>query len=254
MSEQHLIVKTENGVCHIQFNRPELKNAITQQDYADLANAISTADSDDRVRVLLLSGVGEDFCSGNDLTEFDSGENLNDHPALKFMLSMLYCEKPVIAAVSGAAVGIGTTMLLHCDLVYADTSATFLLPFNNFGLCAEFGSSFLLPQLVGQTKAMDLILMGEAFDAYKAKELGIVVDVQSDVISYAFGQANKMAKKPPGSTRLNKQLLQKAHKPLIEQIIREELNHLLTALQGSEAREAVKAFREKRAPNFSKPF
>lgn len=253
MSAQEVRVSQIGAVCHLQLNRPTLKNAISMHGYQLLIDAIEAADANDAVRSLVLSGVEGNFTSGNDLSEFASGDTQlsEDMPTIRFMQALMDCRKPVIAAVNGVAVGIGSTLLLHCDLVYADRSARFSLPFNSLGLCAEFGSSYLLPKMMGRAQAMELILFGEVFDGAKAKELGIVVDVVENVIDHALARAKRLAELPPVSTRLNKRLLRQGGQQELRQVITDEAQDFALALKGPEFLEAVSAFLEKRAPDFS---
>ncbi len=253
MSAPEVLVSTENGICHIQINRPEVKNALNQVAYQQLADAVTTANGDDTVRVLLISGNGGNFSSGNDLSDFAAGKGIGGASAtLKFMNALLACEKPVIAAVSGFAVGIGTTLLLHCDLVYADSSATFCLPFNNLGICAEFASSLLLPRLAGRAKAMEIILLGEPFNAEVACEAGIICSVKEDALRFAKQQAGKLAKQPPQATRINKALLTAENKVQINAVMESELEKFAQCLSGEECNEALTAFKNKRPANFSR--
>lgn len=252
MSEQEVNVTTQQGICHIEINRPSVKNALNQTAYQQLSEAVETADADSHVRVLLISGAGGNFSSGNDLADFSAGKGIDANSStLRFMRSLIQCEKPVVAAVSGVAVGIGTTLLLHCDLAYADNTATFCMPFNNLGLCCEFASSFILPQLAGRPKAMELILLGETFNAQQAKDLNIICSVQENVFEYAQKQAIKLSKQPPDATRINKALLRQNNHSHIESVMQQELKQFAQCLQGDECKEALSAFFEKRAPNFS---
>jgi len=252
MSEE-ILVSREGAVCRIQINRPAVKNAITMNCYQLMADAINEADSDASVRVLLLSGVDGNFTSGNDLSDFASGEMELDEnsSASQYMEALMQCSKPVIAAVDGVAVGIGVTTLLHCDLVYADASAKLAMPFNSLGLCGEFGSTYLLPRMMGRAQAMELMLFGEVFDGAKAKALGIVVDVVDDVQTHALERAQTLAKQPPISTQVNKHLMTSSGQQDLRPIIKNESQRFAEGLQGAEFKEAVTAFLEKRAPDFS---
>jgi enoyl-CoA hydratase/carnithine racemase len=162
-------------------------------------------------------------------------------------------QKPIVAAVSGLAVGIGTTMLLHCDLVYAGANTKFSVPFVNLGLCPEAGSSFLLPLLAGHRRASELLLLGESFTAEKAKEIGLVNAVCDDteVLHLAMEQARKLAAQPPASVRLTKAMLKKANAEIVSQTISDEGRLLMKRLKSPEAAEAFKAFFERRKPDFS---
>ncbi len=253
MSEPEVLVSSEAGICHIQINRPAVKNALNQAAYQQLASAVTEASHDDAIRVLLISGTQGNFSSGNDLLDFAAGEGIGGASAtLAFMKSLLACEKPVIAAVSGFAVGIGTTLLLHCDLVYADNTAVFCLPFNNLGVCAEFASSLILPRLAGRAKAMEIILLGETFNAEAASDLGIICAIEKDVLATAKEKAIKLTRQPPQATRLNKSLLRYESHDAIIQTMEHELEKFTQCLQRAECKEALTAFQEKRTPDFSK--
>ena len=170
-----ILTEREGGVLRIQFNRAEKKNAITAAMYQALAHALRDAERDNAVRVALLHGAPDAFTAGNDLQDFlASPPRSNDAPGFQFLRAIHDFPKPLIAAVSGLAVGVGTTMLLHCDLVYCAPGTLFSLPFVNLGLCPEAGSSFLLPRLAGYQKAAELLMLGEPFSAETAKEIGLV--------------------------------------------------------------------------------
>src|SRR5690606_8035770 len=161
-----LEVELHERVLTLRFNRPERKNALSLAMYAAAADALRQADTSGDVRVIVITGVGECFTSGNDLVDFMNEPEIHEnHPVVRFMRALQYASKPVIAAVRGPAVGIGTTLLLHCDLVYAADSARLQLPFVNLGLCPEYGASYLLPAILGHSKASELLLLGEPFTA-----------------------------------------------------------------------------------------
>src|SRR5690606_29760757 len=170
-----VVIEQSEHIFRMGFNRPERKNALSLAMYAALADAIDYANRDPDIRVLLCKGGDEIFTSGNDLLDFMSEPEIHDqHPVVRFMRALSGSAKPVVASVRGSAIGIGTTMLLHCDLVYAADNARLQLPFVNLGLCPEYASSFLLPQMVGHVRASELLLLGEAFSAAQALSLGIV--------------------------------------------------------------------------------
>jgi enoyl-CoA hydratase/carnithine racemase len=206
-STANVITEYQEGVLRIAMNRPEKKNALTITMYSTLTDSIQRAEKDPKVHVILIHGTGGCFTSGNDLKDFlDFPPEDESSPVFAFMAAISRAEKPIIAAVSGLAVGIGTTMLLHCDLVYAEKKSKFLLPFVNLGLCPEAGSSFLLPLLAGYQRAAELLLLGEPFSAEKAKEIGLVNKIcdDSQVLNYAIEQARKLAAQPQTSVRLTK--------------------------------------------------
>ncbi|RYZ84315.1 MAG: enoyl-CoA hydratase, partial [Moraxellaceae bacterium] len=174
-SNPQILVTQDSKVLRIQFNRPERKNALSLAMYAALADILIAVNQHEETRVVVLSGVNECFTSGNDLVDFMNEPNIHDkHPVVRFMDALRNCPKPVVAIVQGHAVGIGTTMLLHCDLVYAAEDARLQLPFVNLGLAPEYASSYLVPRLVGQQKAAELLLLGEAFSGSDAEKMGFV--------------------------------------------------------------------------------
>ncbi len=247
--------ESRDGVFRIVMNRPGKKNALTVEMYSALTEAIEQAEKDPAVRVILITGAGDCFTSGNDLRDFlDNPPRHESSPVFRFMAAIARAEKPVVAAVCGLAVGIGTTMLFHCDLAYAGTSARFMLPFVNLGLCPEAGSSLLLPLLAGHRRASEILLLGEMFPAEKAKEIGLVNAVLEDsqVMVHALEQAGKLAAKPQASVRLTKSMLKKTNARMIEGTIYEEARLLIERIKSPEAIEAFTAFFERRPPNFSK--
>jgi enoyl-CoA hydratase/carnithine racemase len=251
-SNAKIVIENQDGISCIMMNRPEKKNALTIAMYSAMTDSIQQAERDGRVRVILIQGAGGCFTSGNDLKDFlDSPPKDENSPVFAFMKAISRAEKPIVAAVSGLAVGIGTTMLLHCDLVYAGANTKFSMPFVNLGLCPEAGSSFLLPLLAGHRRASELLLLGESFTAEKAKEIGLVNAVCDDaeVLHYAMEQARKLAAQPPASVRLTKALLKRANAATIETTISEEAGLLMNRLASPEAAEAFKAFFERRKPD-----
>ncbi len=254
-SAGYILTEVSEGILSIAINRPEQKNALTVAMYSALTDAILQAEEDSAVRVMLICGAGGSFTSGNDLKDFlESPPKDENSPVFKFMHTISRAEKPIIAAVSGLAVGIGTTMLLHCDLVYAAKNAKFILPFVNLGLCPEAGSSYLLPLLAGYHRAAELLLLGEPFSAEKAKEIGLVNEICGDaeVLDYATNQARKIARQLQASVRLSKAMLKKANAEMVRKAIGEESRILMERLSSPEAGEAFRAFFERRSPNFEK--
>src|SRR5687768_12730521 len=221
--------------------------------YLQLAEALAAADRDREVRAILLHGSAECFTSGNDVADFlqrpPSGEG---SPTWRLFEVMPFLEKPVVAAVGGPAVGIGSTMLLHCDLVYAASNARFQLPFVPLGIVPEFGSTFLLPLLAGYQRAAGLLLLGRPFTAQEALEAGIVTAVVSDVIGEAEKAANALAALPPESVRLTKRLMRARYAETLAATIDEETRIFTERLSSPEAKEAMSAFLEKRKPDFSR--
>jgi len=244
-----------DGVAHIVINRPEKKNALTAAMYAGLVGAFREAESAKSVRVSLIHGTNDCFTAGNDLQDFMNAPPTDDSsPTVQFLKTVHAARKPIVAGVAGPAVGIGTTLLLHCDLVYADPKTRFQLPFVNLGLCPEFGSSFLLPQFVGHARAAELLLLGDVFSAQTALELGLIngISPEGQVIATATEKANQLAQRPAASLYLTKQLLKKAHSSPVSATIDEELIEFGKRLKSPEAAEAFRAFFERRKPDFSK--
>jgi len=244
-----------DGVAHIVINRPEKKNALTAAMYTGLVEAFQQAEAAQSVRVSLIHGTNECFTAGNDLQDFMNSPPTDDSsPTVRFLKTIHAARKPIVAAVAGPAIGIGTTLLLHCDLVYADPNARFQLPFVNLGLCPEAGSSFLLPQIVGHARAAELLLFGEMFSAATALELGLIngVTPEGQVVASATEKAKLLAQRPAASLLLTKELLKKAHFRLVAETIDDELAHFGGRLKSPEAAEAFRAFFERRKPDFSK--
>ena len=253
-SSEHITVTLDNRVLRLRFNRPDKKNAITRAMYSTLAASIEQANEDSTVRVILIEGTSDCFTSGNDLSDFMNAPDMGaDSPVRRFLDTASTTPKPLMSAVTGIAIGIGTTLLLHCDLAYASESAKFSMPFVNLGLVPEFGSSLLLPQLMGQRRAAELLMFGETFDAATAIELGIVNAVfpGDTIVDEALAKAHLLAEQPPAALRQTKQLMKQAVLGGISsqiQIECEQFAHMLTA---PEAKEAFQAFMQKRKPDFS---
>ena len=249
-----IVSAVENGVLRIGFNRAERKNAITQAMYRELAELVGSANRRPDIRVVVLHGSEEVFTSGNDLGDFASGQDVQaDRPSESFMRAVLALEKPLIAAVNGPAVGIGATMLLHCDLVYAGENASIQFPFVKLALCPEFASSLLLPAIVGRQRAAELFLLGEPCMAAQAKFYGLVNDVlpAHEVLPRALSAAAKLAAMPPAAVRLTKSLMLTGQANVVGDRISLEFAAFAERLQSQEAQEAFKAFFERRAPDFS---
>lgn len=247
-----ILTSQADGILTVTFNRPEKKNALTSAMYATLADALEAADTDPAVRVILFTGNGGAFTSGNDLQDFLNNPPQGDNtPVFRFLRAISTASKPMIAAVSGAAVGVGTTMLLHCDLVYAGESAKLSLPFVNLALVPEAASSLLLPAMVGHHRAAELLMLGEAFTPQTAKDYGIVNAIYPDdrLLAEATAVAAKLAAKPPTAMRLTKQLLKRTKGDVAGQMAAEG-EHFRSQLKSAEAREAMTAFFEKRPPKF----
>jgi enoyl-CoA hydratase/carnithine racemase len=242
-------------VLAIELNRPQRRNAITAHMYTLLADAFEQAEQDAAVRVLLIHGQEEAFTAGNDIDDFmRSPPGGEDTPVFRFLRVMSGAAKPIVAAVNGHAVGIGTTMLLHCDLVYAGDNARFQLPFTGLGLVPEFASSYLLPLAAGHRRAAELLLLGEPFGAETAREAGLVTGVlpAAETLARAHDAARRLAALPGKSVRLTKELMKSAHRDAVQSQLRAEGAHFRAMLREPAAREALAAFMEKRKPDFSK--
>jgi len=247
--------ETANGVARIRFDRLDKKNAITVQMYAQLGAALAAADADKQVRAVLLSGTAECFTAGNDVADFlKAPRDPGSSPARALFEALPNMKKPVVAAVGGPAIGIGTTLLLHCDLVYAAPNARFQLPFVPLAIVPEFGSTFLLPRIAGYQRAAELLLLGQPFDAKKAHEVGIVTAVvpQENLLAEAEKAAATLASLPPESLRLTKRLLKARYAEPLAATIEEETRLFTERLSSPEAKEAMRAFLEKRKPDFSR--
>ncbi len=249
-----ILTSKKDKVMQIQFNRPEKKNSITSDMYQMLADAIQDGEQDKNVRVLLFSGSPEIFSAGNDLEDFlNAKEAVGDRPVAQFMRNLALAVKPVIAAVAGSAIGIGMTMLFHCDQVYAADNAKFSMPFAKLGLCPEFASSMILPQIVGYQRAADMLFFGEPSSALQAMEMGIVSKVlpPAELMPYALAQAAKLAALPPSSLRTTKSLMKSRTYDAVIAHMHEENKFFSAMLQAPEAKEAFRAFFERRKPDYS---
>jgi enoyl-CoA hydratase/carnithine racemase len=241
--------RTEHRIARIEIHRPDKKNAFTVEMYRQLGEALATAADDAQVRAVLLHGGRDCFTAGNDLADFlrprPGGEDI---PAAKLFRTLPDLPKPVVAAVNGPAIGIGVTLLLHCDLVFAGAGARFQLPFVPLGITPEFGSTFLLPLLAGYQRAAELLLLGEPFSAEKAREVGLVNAVVPDdqLLERAETAARALAALPAESIRLTKRLMKQTHAALLQARIAEETRIFTERLASPEARAAMSAFLERR--------
>ena len=250
-----ILSHTEDGVLTLTFNRPDKKNSITSAMYAALADALTAARGDAAVRVALIQGHAAVFSAGNDIGDFlHQPPAGTDSPVFRFLHAIAAFEKPLLAAVCGPAVGVGTTLLFQCDQVYAGDNAAFSMPFVNLGLCPEAASSLLAPQLMGYHRAAEALLMGEPFMAEAALEIGLVNRVlpPTETNAYAQAQARKLAAKPLSSLVETKRLMKKAQAALVPQQMAEEGASFRRMLGEPAAKEAFSAFMDKRRPDFSK--
>jgi len=246
--------ETQNRIARIELARPDKKNAITTEMYVQMAEALAAADADRDVRAVLLHGAADCFTAGNDLSDFLQRPPGAKSPSWRFFDVLPSLSKPIVAAVGGPAVGIGTTLLLHCDLIYATPAARFQLPFVQLGIVPEFGSTYLLPLLAGYQRAAELLLLGQPFTAEKACEAGIVTDVvpEAELLQRALKAATQLAELPPESIRLTKRLMKSVHGEAVKRQVGEESRLFVERLSSPEAKEAMNAFLEKRKPDFSR--
>lgn len=250
-----ILTHTDAGVMTITFNRLDKKNSITSSMYAAMADAVAQAAADPAVRVVVFQGHESIFSAGNDIGDFlNQPPSTQESSVFRFLRGIATFEKPLLAAVAGPAVGIGTTMLFHCDLVYAGDNAAFSMPFVNLGLCPEAASSFLAPRMFGYHRAAEALLMGEPFFAEAAQEVGLVNRVvpPTEVNGYAQAQARKLAAKPLTSLIATKRLMKGGDQQAVLQKMDEEGQSFGRMLREPAAKEAFGAFMEKRKPDFSK--
>ena len=252
--QDSVLISQQDAVLKVQINRPSKKNALTTEMYTQLTAGLESAQAKSDIRVILITGSEDSFTSGNDLNDFLRNPPADsDSPVFRFWHAISTAEKPVIAAVNGLAIGVGTTLLLHCDLVYAAENAVFQLPFLNLALVPEAGSSLILPQLLGHVRAAELLLLGDRFSAQRAAEYGIINEVVAaeELELLALSKANMLAQKAPEALRLSKQLMKHANAKLIAQTIQEEGKVFGERLRSPEAKEVMQAFVERRKPEFS---
>lgn len=252
------LIQTElhDRVLVIRINRPERKNALTHAMYTGLADALGNAEADGSIRCSLITGNAECFTAGNDLTDFAEGlpGEFESTPVGRFLFALANATKPVVAAVNGPAVGIGTTMLLHCDMVFAGTNTRFQMPFANLGLCPEGASSLLLPQWLGRARASELLMLGSPFDAEQADRLGLLnrICAPDSTESDALAACQQLAAQPPAAIRATKALLNRPNRDAIRETLLAEGQLFGERLKSAEATEAFTAFQEKRKPDFSR--
>jgi len=250
----HIQTELLEDILRITIDRPEKKNALTLAMYTALAEAVEHGEANPGVRVMLLHGNGDSFTAGNDLQDFMANPWTGQEvpPAVRFMLAVTRAKKPVIAAVQGSTVGIGVTILLHCDLVYAADNAKLVMPFVNLGIIPEAGSTLLAPALMGHQRAAELLMLGAPISAQRAYELGLVNAVvpPEKLLETAMGAAQALAEKPAAAVRATKELMKKPMAAEVERVIQDELQVLAERLKSPECREALMAFLQKRKPDF----
>lgn len=245
----------KDGVHRIEMRRAEKRNALTHEMYAGLANALQAAAEESSTRVVLILGAPGVFCSGNDIADFLANPpNTLDAPVFQFLRRIIHFEKPIVAGVAGMAVGIGTTMLVHCDYVVASEDAQFMTPFVNLGLCPEAASSFMLPLAIGHKRASELLLFGERIPAATMLDWGLVNSIVPNdrLVEAAEKRAAMLAAKPPSSLRATKMLLRRLLVPTAAEAMAVEAREFGALLQSPAAKECLAAFLEKRAPDPSK--
>ena len=250
-----IITERSGSILRVQLNRPSKRNAMTSGMYVTLADVFNEAAKDERTRVVLWHGAGDSFCAGNDLDDFlKNPPGPGDSPQARLMNALLDFDKPLIAAVQGAAIGGGTTMLTHCDFVYAGTSAKFQMPFINLAVVPEFGSSCSVPARIGQVRAAELILLGLPFDAKRAADLGLVTQVVPDqaLLATATETARKLATKPAGALQASKRLMKRPFREQVRAAMKAENEEFSAQVRSEDAKEAFAAFLQKRRPDFTK--
>jgi enoyl-CoA hydratase/carnithine racemase len=250
-----IVTERSGSILRVQFNRPSKKNAMTSAMYITMADLLNNAATDDSVRVVLLHGAGDSFCAGNDLDDFlrnPMGPGVS--PQSRLIDAFIAFDKPIVAAVHGFAIGGGTTMLTHCDFVYAGESAKFQMPFINLALVPEYGTSYSIPARIGYLRAAELIQLGQPFDAHRAAELGLATRVVPDqtLMAMATETAQKLAEKPAGALQACKRLMRQAVRPDLEQAAKLENEEYAVRLRSADAKEAFTAFLNKRRPDFTR--
>ncbi|GAB5482611.1 MAG: enoyl-CoA hydratase [Parasphingorhabdus sp.] len=250
----HIHISTADKVTTLTISRSDKKNALTQEMYGALANAMVAYDTGDDARALVITGEGDMFTAGNDLDDFSMGGNADDEvpPVARFLNAICDCEKPIIVAVNGPAIGVGLTMLLHADLVYASTSATFVAPFVKLGLVPEAASSLLLPAAVGMAIANDILLAGRTLTADEALQFGLVARVfAGDELQKSVQEiAQNIAGSAPNALKASKALIRNRRDAIVAQMAAES-KHFVSQLKSPDFSESVSAMKEKRRPFYA---
>jgi enoyl-CoA hydratase/carnithine racemase len=249
-----IVTARSESILRIQFNRPSKKNAMTSAMYITMADLLDAAAKDDQIRVVLWHGAGDSFCAGNDLDDFLKNPPApEDSPQSHLINAFIAFEKPIVAAVHGAAVGGGTTMLTHCDFVYASETTTFQMPFINLALIPEFATTLSIPMRIGYLRAAELLLLGVPFDANRAAELGLVTRVVHDakLLETAAETAQKLAEKPAAALQASKRLLKKPWRDALLEAAKAENSEFSVRVRSADSKEAINAFFEKRPPDFT---
>ena len=250
-----IVTEHSGSILRVQLNRPNKRNAMTSAMYLALASIFNKGANDDNTRAVLWHGAGDSFCAGNDIEDFlKNPPGAGESPQGRLMEALVNFDKPVVAAVQGAAIGGGTTMLTHCDFIYAGESAHFQMPFINLAVVPEFGSSCSVPARIGHLRAAELILLGTPFDARRAAELGLVTQVLSDkdVLARATETARKLAAKPAAALQASKRLMKQPFRGQIKAAMKAENEEFSAQVRSEDAKEAFTAFLEKRKPDFTR--
>src|SRR4051812_5613499 len=250
-----IVTEHAGSILRVQFNRPTKRNAMTSAMYVALADIFNEAAKDENTRAVLWHGAGDSFCAGNDIQDFlKNPPGPGESPQAKLMEALANFDKPIVVSVQGAAIGGGTTMLTHCDFIYAAESTKFQMPFINLALVPEFGSSCSVPARIGHVRAAELILLGTPFDARRAAELGLVTEVVSDkdVLATATETARKLAAKPSAALQASKRLMKQPFREQIKAAMKVENEEFSAQVRSADAKEALTAFLEKRKPDFTK--
>jgi enoyl-CoA hydratase/carnithine racemase len=251
---EDILTEHSGSILRVQLNRPARRNAMTSGMYLSLASIFSEALNDANTRVVLWHGAGDSFCAGNDIEDFlKNPPGPGESPQARLMEALVNFDKPLVAAVHGAAIGGGTTMLTHCDFIYAGESAKFQMPFINLAVVPEFGSSCSVPSRIGHLRAAELLLLGTSFDGRRAAELGLVTDVVSDkdVLATATETAQKLAAKPAAALQASKRLMKQPFREQIRAAMQAENEEFSRQVRSEDGKEAFTAFLEKRKPDFT---
>ena len=250
-----IITERSGNILRVELNRPTKRNAMTSRMYEALADIFNEAAKDERTRIVLWHGAGDSFCAGNDIEDFlKNPPGPGESPQARLMDALINFDKPLVAAVHGAAIGGGTTMLTHCDFIYAGESTKFQMPFINLAVVPEFGSSCSVPARIGHIRAAELILLGAPFDARRAVELGLATEVvpDGDLRAKATDTARKLAAKPAAALQASKRLMKQPFREQIKAAMKAENEEFSTQVRSEDAREAFTAFVEKRKPDFTR--
>ena len=250
-----IVTERSGSILRVQFNRPSKKNAMTSAMYITMADLLNAAEKDDRVRVVLWHGAGDSFCAGNDLDDFlKNPPSPEDSPQSRLIDAFINFEKPVVAAVHGAAIGGGTTMLTHCDFVYTGETAKFQMPFINLALVPEFAATFSVPMRAGYLRAAELLQLGLPFGAEEALEFGLVTRVVPDqrLLETATDTAQKLAEKPAAALQASKRLMKKPWRDALLEAAKAENSEFSVRVRSADTKEAITAFFEKRPPDFTR--